>query len=96
MSGYHLLNPAPPGFDEADFFADAACAEPDVDPDLFFGHEGEMSDQRARRVRAAKAVCAGCPVLLECRGWARRHRLPAGVWGGETAYERGTGGTRAA
>lgn len=38
---------------------------------------------------AAKEICAGCPVKAECREHARRHREPAGMWGGETCNERG-------
>lgn len=29
-----------------------------------------MSGLRQSQVRAAQAVCAGCPVLAECAGWA--------------------------
>jgi WhiB family redox-sensing transcriptional regulator len=48
------------GRDE-DWRADAACASPGVDPELFFPDRGE-------RWKAAQArqVCAGCPVTAAC------------------------------
>jgi WhiB family redox-sensing transcriptional regulator len=43
---------------------------------------------RLRRDRAAKAICAGCPVKAECADYAIRAREPYGVWGGLTEEER--------
>lgn len=62
----------------------AACR--DVDPELFFpvGSAGPAQVQTAR----AKAVCARCPVVAECLGFAVR-ALAEGVAGGLTAAERG-------
>ncbi|WP_046386021.1 WhiB family transcriptional regulator, partial [Kitasatospora aureofaciens] len=40
------------------------------------------------REAAAKAVCAGCAVRVECRRHALAARLPYGVRGGLTAAER--------
>ncbi|GEL25665.1 hypothetical protein PSU4_46190 [Pseudonocardia sulfidoxydans NBRC 16205] len=62
----------------------AACRE--VDPDLFFppGPAGPGQAQLAE----AKAVCARCPVLLQCRTWAFVERERAGVWGGLSEDER--------
>ena len=37
------------------------------DTELFFHPEGERGPRRANREAAAKAVCATCPVLLQCR-----------------------------
>ncbi|GEL25730.1 transcriptional regulator WhiB [Pseudonocardia sulfidoxydans NBRC 16205] len=61
----------------------AACRG--EDPALFFpvGNAGPAKEQTAR----AKAVCAGCPVIAQCREWARRYE-DTGVWGGEDEYER--------
>lgn len=44
----------------------------------------------AAAVRKAKGICAGCPVLSECRDFALAHPGIAsdGVWGGLTANER--------
>jgi len=55
---------------------DAACVG--VDPDLFFGAtEAE-----------AKAVCAGCPVKVDCLIYAVENDILHGVWGGRTPAER--------
>jgi WhiB family transcriptional regulator, redox-sensing transcriptional regulator len=60
---------------------DAACAG--EDPDMFF-------PKRDAPARAAKAVCAGCPVREACRDYAVRAPIMlAGVWGGTTERERG-------
>ncbi|MEE1782611.1 WhiB family transcriptional regulator [Streptomyces sp. SP17BM10] len=40
------------------------------------------------REEAAKAVCAGCEVRVECRRHALAEREPYGVWGGLTEGER--------
>jgi WhiB family redox-sensing transcriptional regulator len=58
------------------------------DADLFFHPEGERGPRRAGREAAAKAVCAGCPVLLRCREAALLSREPYGVWGGLSEHER--------
>jgi WhiB family redox-sensing transcriptional regulator len=73
---------------------EAHCA--DQDPDLFFpvGSSGPALRQTLR----AKAICAQCPVRLECLEWAVETRQPHGVWGGldEIERERLTGSGRAA
>jgi WhiB family redox-sensing transcriptional regulator len=33
-------------------------------------------------VATAKAICAACPVLAQCRDHALKTREPYGVWGG--------------
>ena len=45
-------------------------------------------DDEAFRADAAKAICAGCPVLMECREQALAIREPYGVWGGLSEDER--------
>ena len=47
----------------------------------------ENSRVRARRERAAVAICMDCPVRLQCRDHARQHS-ELGIWGGETEDER--------
>lgn len=62
----------------------AACTS--VDPELFFPTAvggSALVEQEA----AAKAVCARCPVLGECRQWAVT-QLPYGIAGGLTENER--------
>ncbi|WP_366139797.1 WhiB family transcriptional regulator [uncultured Modestobacter sp.] len=36
----------------------------------------------------AASLCAGCPVLAECRAYAVAAREPHGVWGGLTWSDR--------
>ena len=64
----------------------SACRE--ADPDLFFHPEGERGPSRSNREAAAKAVCATCPVLQQCRAHALASREPYGVWGGLSEHER--------
>jgi WhiB family redox-sensing transcriptional regulator len=66
--------------------ARAACRS--VDGDLFFAADGERGLAKRRRERAAKAVCAGCPVRGDCAGYALANREPHGVWGGLSEGDR--------
>lgn len=59
-----------------------------VDPTLFFHPQNERGLSRMRRDRSAKAVCASCPVRLECADYAIRAREPYGVWGGLSEEDR--------
>lgn len=56
----------------------AACR--DEDPELFFAWDEDDID-------AAKAICAGCPVIRPCLDYALKHEKE-GVWGGTTEDER--------
>jgi WhiB family redox-sensing transcriptional regulator len=62
----------------------AACA--DYDPDLFFPIGG--SGPALRQAERAKAICAKCPVRLECLEWAQATGQTHGVWGGRDEHER--------
>jgi WhiB family redox-sensing transcriptional regulator len=71
----------------------AACR--DMDTDLFFpvrGSHNENAETVARQTLHAKAVCALCPVLDECRdyilGTELRYENDYGIWGGMTPEER--------
>jgi WhiB family redox-sensing transcriptional regulator len=68
------------------WFEAAACR--DGDQRLFFDPEGEGAKPRAARERAAKAVCAWCPVRRECLIFALWAPERYGIWGGLTARER--------
>lgn len=57
----------------------AACLR--VDPEVFFPHDGQPADD-------AKAVCATCPVALECLTYALDKNYRVGVWGGKTPRTR--------
>jgi WhiB family transcriptional regulator, redox-sensing transcriptional regulator len=53
----------------------AACRG--LDPAIFFPDQGESAAK-------AKAICARCPVQIECSEYADRTRTDHGVWGGRT------------
>ena len=65
----------------------AACRG--EDDDLFFApNHPEPKEDRAHRERQAKAICAVCPVRIECLEYAVRIREPHGIWGGLNEQER--------
>ena len=54
---------------------------------LFFPRRAERPEARERREKRALALCGRCPVLDQCRGFAReRHEY--GFWGGESEETR--------
>jgi WhiB family redox-sensing transcriptional regulator len=59
----------------------AACK--DMETDLFFAEQGEN-----HKVKAAKAVCAGCPVVHDCLHEALKISDLPGVWGGLSFSQR--------
>ena len=65
----------------------AACLN--YDPDLFFP-EG-TAGPALRQADQAKRVCQSCPVRTPCLGFALRHGVAFGIWGGTTAEERRQG-----
>lgn len=65
----------------------AACRGEDAH--LFFPPAHfERGDEKRARERKAKAICAGCPVRMECLEFALRIKEPSGVWGGLNELER--------
>ncbi len=54
---------------------------------LFFAPHGEQADDRERREAIARTICSSCPVLLDCREYARTNR-EQGFWGGENDDQR--------
>ena len=58
---------------------DALCRQ--VGMDLFFPEKGETP-------KAAKQVCAACPVRAECLAEALAGDIRFGVWGGTSERER--------
>ena len=65
----------------------AACRG--EDSALFFApNHPEPKEERAKREREAKAICAVCPVRIECLEYAVRIREPHGIWGGLNELER--------
>jgi WhiB family redox-sensing transcriptional regulator len=75
-----------PNTDLWDWQLHGACRG--LDSSLFFHPEGERGPSRSRREAEAKAVCAGCPVVTQCREHALAVREPYGVWGGLSESER--------
>ncbi|MDQ1249267.1 MAG: WhiB family transcriptional regulator, redox-sensing transcriptional regulator [Actinomycetota bacterium] len=75
-----------PNADRWDWQLDAACRG--EDPNLFFHPEGERGAAREAREAAAKAICATCPVMLQCAEHALAVREPYGVWGQMSEDER--------
>jgi WhiB family transcriptional regulator, redox-sensing transcriptional regulator len=68
---------------------EAACAE--TDPALFFtppADEHEKAKEKVARIRAAKAICAGCPVIRDCLAWAIETDDREAILGGTTPAER--------
>jgi WhiB family redox-sensing transcriptional regulator len=60
---------------------------------IFFPPAAERPQARERREAQAREVCGACPVLDECRDFARRNR-EYGFWGGESEEERHAAGYR--
>ena len=59
-----------------------------LDSSVFFSPEAERGTPKARREEAAKALCARCPVIEQCREHALTVQEPYGVWGGLSEAER--------
>ncbi len=58
--------------------AELACHR--VDPDIFFA-------ETPAEVEHAKALCAGCPLQVECLAGALERKEPWGVWGGQLVLD---------
>lgn len=56
--------------------------------EIFFGPSGhESHKQRVAREKLAASICANCPVIIDCREFARDNR-EYGYWGGESQEAR--------
>lgn len=75
-----------PNADIWDWQLQGACRG--EDPSLFFHPEGERGPTREARIAAAKAICSGCPVQVQCADHALKVREPYGVWGGLSEDDR--------
>lgn len=58
------------------------CATGAVDPDWFFASRGTPE------YRAAKALCARCPLRATCADFALRAQIPYGLFGGLDGHDR--------
>jgi WhiB family redox-sensing transcriptional regulator len=59
-----------------------------MDSSVFFSPDTERGPRRRRREASAKAICAQCPVITQCRAHALHVQEPYGIWGGLTENER--------
>lgn len=69
--------------------ATPACSE--VDPELFFPQEVELSDGTVTSSYSdlghAKKICSSCPLAVDCLAYALKHN-EVGIWGGTTEDQR--------
>jgi WhiB family transcriptional regulator, redox-sensing transcriptional regulator len=72
----------------SEWMADALCTGKST---TFFGPIDEKRVDRRARERLAIKICNACPVMHDCRLYARKNG-ELGVWGGETEEERYSGG----
>jgi WhiB family redox-sensing transcriptional regulator len=56
--------------------------------EMFFHPDGERGPRRRNRENAAKAICAACPVIVQCREHALAVQEPYGIWGGLSEEDR--------
>jgi WhiB family transcriptional regulator, redox-sensing transcriptional regulator len=54
---------------------------------LFFPPKAERPQARERREAKARRICSGCPVISECREFARNNH-EYGFWAGESEEDR--------
>lgn len=62
---------------------DGTCRS--VDPEVMFPQRTDLIG-----TRAAKQICAACPVLPACTRWTTEICPPHGIWAGLTPDERTT------
>ena len=60
----------------------------DLPSEMFFHPDGERGPSRRNREKKALAICATCPVILQCRKQALQIQEPYGIWGGLTEDDR--------
>lgn len=56
--------------------------------EMFFHPDGERGPSRRKRENSAKAICASCPVIQQCRTHALAVQEPYGIWGGLSEDDR--------
>jgi WhiB family redox-sensing transcriptional regulator len=79
---------APPARGHAgDWATRAACAEPGIDPELFFAREERHGSRAAAMAAEATRVCHRCPVREECAATASASGQRWGIWGGTDREE---------
>ena len=71
--------------DDDDWMRQAACR--DVEDPTVFAIPLDAGQRMKARAQAAKAICAGCPVIEQCLQFALDGG-ESGIWGGTTEDER--------
>lgn len=69
-------------FEQPEWVRFGACAQPDVDPEIFFPSRGRDTTAEA------KAVCRECLLRRTCLEWALNSHIAFGVVGGLSPRER--------
>ena len=57
-------------------------------PDIFFPEDFPEKQTREYAIRTAKALCAECPLRLQCFAYAIEAQEPYGIWAGTLPHER--------
>ncbi|MFE9139651.1 WhiB family transcriptional regulator [Streptomyces sp. NPDC007355] len=64
----------------------AACAAPDVDPEVFFAPVNRNAPRGWEE--QPKRICRACAVAEKCFQTAVSNGITEGIWGGLTGWER--------
>lgn len=74
---------------EVNFSKYGSCADEAYDPELWFPIEkaGKSNWSRTPDAMKARAICASCPILQECREYACQYEGIYGIWGGWDWHE---------
>ena len=57
-------------------------------PDIFFPEDFPEKQTREYAIKVAKALCAECPIKLQCFAYAIENQEPYGIWAGTLPHER--------
>jgi WhiB family redox-sensing transcriptional regulator len=73
----------------ANFSQKGSCSNAEFDPDWWFPQEkaGKVQWSRTPDANKARAICATCPILEECRDYAVPFEGIYGIWGGYDWHE---------
>lgn len=57
-------------------------------PDIFFPEDFPDKQTREQAIKLARAMCAECPIRLQCFLYAIEAKEPYGIWAGTLPHER--------
>ena len=68
----------------------ASCHDKEYDPEWWFPIEigGTREWSRTPNAMKARAICATCPMIKECRDYSLRFDTIHGIWAGLDRHER--------